>query len=215
MAQRCGLLEGAKRDPGALRREAGIMPLLTTVRDALPVPLPSSPTPIRLRQPWLLVTALLALVLLAGGCGFQLRGEVSLPETMQRLRLDMADAGPPIRRELAESLQRGGVTLVPPDDTDSALLRVPVNLAFTEALTISEQARVREFAVRHRVVLEVRAADGTVLLPQQEILLERDFVFDETDALGVAGQEEVLRRDLEREMVRAILRRIESIDGGR
>lgn len=160
---------------------------------------------------------LLAAVFLgsASGCGFKLRGEVTLPEAMQRLRVDMADAGPPIRRELLAALERGGVILVPPDDIDSAVLRVPVNSAYTEALTISEQARVREYAVRHRVVLEVRSSDGEVLLPEQEVLLERDFVFDQTDALGVAGQEEALRRDLEREMVRAILRRIESIDGGR
>lgn len=158
---------------------------------------------------------LLLSVLLASGCGFKLRGEVALPMSMQSLRLDMVDSGPPIRRALVDALRRGGITLVPADAVDSAVLRVPINAAYTEALTISEQARVREFAVRHRVVLELRAADGSVLLPEQEIVLERDFVFDQTDALGVAGQEEVLRRDLEREMVRAILRRIESVDGPR
>jgi LPS-assembly lipoprotein len=61
------------------------------------------------------------------------------------------------------------------------------------------------------VVFELRRADGSVLLPEQEVLLERDFIFDERDALGVAGQEEALRQDMEREMVRAILRRIESL----
>ncbi len=185
----------------------------------MPQPMPTSPRRLVFkRQRRLAVSVLLLAVVFLGsasGCGFKLRGEVALPDAMQRLRLDMADAGPPIRRELAAALERGGVILVPPDELGSAVLRVPVNSAYTEALTISDQARVREFAVRHRVVLEVRSADGTVLLPEQEILLERDFVFDQTDALGVAGQEEALRRDLEREMVRAILRRIESIDGGR
>jgi LPS-assembly lipoprotein len=161
---------------------------------------------------WLAAIAVLAMLI--GGCGFKLRGDVVLPAEIRQLRLDMADAGPPIRRELAASLERGGVTLMPPDATGVAIMRVPVNVAFTEALTISEQARVREYAVRHQVVFQVLAADGRVLLPEQEILLQRDFVFDETDALGVAGQEEALRRDMEREMIRAILRRIESIGSG-
>lgn len=156
-----------------------------------------------------------ALTLALGACGFKLRGDVVLPAEIRQLRLDMADSGPPIRRDLAAALERGGVTLMPPDATDVAVMRVPVNTAFTEALTISEQARVREYAVRHQVVFELLAADGRVLLPQQEIVLQRDFVFDETDALGVAGQEEALRRDMEREMIRAILRRVESIDAGR
>ena len=158
----------------------------------------------------LVAIALLPLVL--AGCGFQLRGDVVLPAEVRASRLDMADAGPPIRRELAVALERGAVTLMPADAVDVAVMRVPVNVAYTEALTISEQARVREFAVRHRVVFELVAADGRVLLPEQDIILQRDFVFDETDALGVAGQEEALRRDMEREMIRAILRRIESID---
>lgn len=153
-------------------------------------------------------------VLTLTACGFHLRGEVELPPELQRLRLDMADSGPRIRRDLAAALERGGVTLMPAEATDAAVLRVPVNIAYTEALTISEQARVREYAVRHRVVFELLAADGKSILPPQEILLQRDFVFDERDALGVAGQEEALRRDLEREMVRAILRRIESAELG-
>lgn len=157
------------------------------------------------------------MLLLLSACGFRLRGEVELPPELTRLRLDMDDSGPRIRRELINALERGGVTFVAPGTPDVAVLRVPVNQASTEALSISEQARVTEYAVRHRVVLEILAADGAVLLPQQEIMLERDFVFDRLDALGVAGQEEALMRDLEREMVRAILRRIESleVDGGR
>lgn len=158
--------------------------------------------------------ALVALLVLASnlaGCGFRLRDEVQLPSQLRHLRLDMVDSGPRIRRELIAALERGGVNFAPADATEVAVLRIPVNQALTEAMTISEQARVREYAVRHRVVLEVLAANGDTLLPSQEILLQRDFVFDERDALGVAGQEEALRRDLEREMVRTILRRIESI----
>jgi LPS-assembly lipoprotein len=167
------------------------------------------------RRPWwrrFAPVVLLSALLPLAGCGFALRGEARLPPEMAQLRLDMADVGPPIRRELAAALERSGVALQPADATGVAVMRVPVNTAFTEALTISEQARVREYAVRHRVVFELRRADGSVLMPEQEVLLERDFIFDERDALGVAGQEEALRQDMEREMVRAILRRIESLE---
>lgn len=159
------------------------------------------------------LTCLLAATVLLGACGFQLRGEATLPAALRAMRLDMADSGPRIRRDLAAALERAGVTLQPADAADVAVLRVPVNAVATEALTISEQARVREFAVRHRVVFELRLADGRLLVPEQELVLERDFVFDERDALGVAGQEEALRRDLEREMVRALMRRIERAAG--
>lgn len=158
---------------------------------------------------WRVVVVMVALAL--AGCGFALRGDVRLPAELSPLRLDMAEVGPPIRRDLAAALERGGVTLAPEGATGVAVMRVPVNAVATEALTISEQARVREYAVRHRLVFEVLAADGRMLMAEQEVLLERDFVFDERDALGVAGQEEALRRDLEREMVRAVMRRIERL----
>lgn len=162
-----------------------------------------------LHPPYRVVVLLCAALFV--GCGFKLRGEANLPDSLRELRLDMADTGPRIKRELGAALERGGVTLMPAEATGTAVLRVPVNHAYSEALTISEQARVREYAVRHRVEFEVLAADGEVIMPRQVILLERDFVFDERDALGVAGQEEALRGDLEREMVRAILRRIEAV----
>lgn len=155
---------------------------------------------------------LIVAVMLLAGCGFKLRGEVALAPEMQFLRLEMVEAGPRIRQPLVAALERGGVTLVESPEAAAAVLRIPVNATSTQALTISQQARVSEYTVRHRVELEIRGPDGSVLLPRDEIILERDFVFDRRDALGVAGQEETLLRDLEREMVRAILRRIENLD---
>lgn len=155
---------------------------------------------------------LIVAVMLLAGCGFKLRGEVALAPEMQFLRLEMVEAGPRIRQPLVAALERGGVTLVESPEAAAAVLRIPVNATSTLALTISQQARVSEYTVRHRVELEIRGPDGSVLLPRDEIILERDFVFDRRDALGVAGQEETLLRDLEREMVRAILRRIENLD---
>lgn len=156
--------------------------------------------------------ALIGAVVLLAGCGFKLRGEVALAPEMQFLRLEMVEAGPRIRQPLVAALERGGVTLVESPEAAAAVLRIPVNATSTQALTISQQARVSEYTVRHRVELEIRGPDGAVLLPRDEIILERDFVFDRRDALGVAGQEETLLRDLEREMVRAILRRIENLE---
>lgn len=155
---------------------------------------------------------LIVAVMLLAGCGFKLRGEVALAPEMQFLRLEMVEAGPRIRQPLVAALERGGVTLVDAPEAAAAVLRIPVNATSTQALTISQQARVSEYTVRHRVELEIRGPDGSVLLPRDEIILERDFVFDRRDALGVAGQEETLLRDLEREMVRAILRRIENLE---
>ena len=45
----------------------------------------------------------------------------------------------------------------------------------------------------------------------QTIELTRDFTFDATQALGIAAEQDLLTDELQREMVQAMLRRIEAI----
>jgi len=150
--------------------------------------------------------ALLALTLCLAACGFQLRKDVALPPELSRLRLEVADDFSPLGRNLAAALERGGATLT--TDPDAAVLRVPVDQVGSRALTVGETGRVQEYQLRHVAEIELLAADGRVLVPRQAIELSRDYTFDTAQALGSPGEEEVVREELQREMVQAILRRI-------
>lgn len=151
--------------------------------------------------------ALLLLALLTA-CGFQLRQEVTLPPEFSRLRLEMADTFSPLGRDLGQALQRGGATLLPPGAADAAVLRVPVDHIGSAPLTVGESGRVQEYQLRYVTEIELLAADGRVVLPRQRIELTRDYTFDTAQALGSPGEEEVVREELQREMVQAILRRL-------
>ena len=154
----------------------------------------------------MLRTAALALTLLLAACGFQLRQDVALPPELSPLRLELADEFSPLGRDLAAALERGGATLT--TAPEAAVLRVPVDHIGSRPLTVGETGRVQEYQLRYVVELEVLAADGRVLLPRQPIELTRDYTFDTAQALGSPGEEEVVREELQREMVQAILRRI-------
>ena len=158
-----------------------------------------------------IVFALLVALLLSA-CGFQLREQIVLPGALQRLSLEFADPLTPLRRDLAAALERAGAQIVAPGTAGAGVLRVPVDVTVTEPLTVSDAARVQEYIVRHRVELEVLDAAGKVLLPRATIELTRDYSFDETQALGAAAEDELLRKELQREMVQQILRRIETLD---
>ena len=144
------------------------------------------------------------------GCGFQLRDEVALPEALQRVRIDTPDRYSPLARELEAALERAGATVVA-DAAGVAVVRIPVDAMATEPLSVSDAARVQEFLVRYRVELEVVDAASTVLVPLAPIELTRDYSYDETQALGAAAEEELLRKELRREMVQQVLRRIERL----
>ena len=156
----------------------------------------------RVLQSLLLATLTLALT----ACGFALREELALPPALQKLRLDVADPFSPLERDLAAALARSGATIT--KRPEAPRVSVPVNALSTQVQSIGDAARVTEYVVRYRVEVQVFAADGSELLPRTVIELDRDFAYDETQALGAAAEEDLLRKELQREMVREIMRRI-------
>lgn len=159
-----------------------------------------------------LLTGLLTVLLtvLLAGCGFKLRDEVALPSALARLRIDTPDPYGPLERDLAAALERAGAEVVD-DASGVAVVRIPLDALVTEPLSVSEAARVQEYLVRYRAELEVMDAAMSVLIPLAPIELTRDYSYDETQALGAAAEEELLRKELRREMVQQVLRRIERL----
>ena len=153
---------------------------------------------------------LVASLLLVGACGFHLREQATVPESLKRVRLEIADPGTTLNRDLPPALARAGATVV--DDKEGvAVLRIPVSTLAPETQSVGQTARVREYTMRFRVELEAVDAAGSIVMPRQQVELTRDYTFDETQALGVAAQEDLLRKQLQRDMVQAILRRLEAV----
>jgi outer membrane lipopolysaccharide assembly protein LptE/RlpB len=152
---------------------------------------------------------LIGLCLAMSACGFRLRGEVALPTGFERLHLEVANPGNALGNDLAAALERAGAQLVTTPDQASVRIRIPVNQMRTDVLTVGAGARIREFEIRYRVELEVLDAEGEPRLARQIIELTRDYTFDERAALGAEQEAEVLRGELQREMLQHVLRRLE------
>jgi len=77
-------------------------------------------------------------------------------------------------------------------------------------LSVDARGRAQEFSLRYAVVFEMRNGDGTVLVPQQNIELSRDYISVPNNSIGTEGEREILVRELQREMAASILRRIDA-----
>ncbi len=161
-----------------------------------------------LRRVLFAVAAVIPFMLSA--CGFHLRGEARLPAAMQRVHLVGAEPVSPLGRDLAKALARAGATVLDAPGDGVAALRIGDNRLGTEVLSVGGNARANEYTLRYHVEFDVVAAGGEPLLPKQVIELTREFTFDASQALGVAAEQDLLTRELQREMVQAILRRLES-----
>ena len=156
------------------------------------------------------LSALVLLAVLLSACGFHLREEVRLPAGMQRLSLEGADSLSPLGRDLRKALTRSGAQVVEGGER-SAKLRIAANQFHTDVLSVGGNARANEYTIRYHVEFDVVSATGTSLLPVQTIELSRDFTFDASQALGIAAEQDLLTDELQREMVQAILRKLEAL----
>jgi len=147
-------------------------------------------------------------VLGLGACGFKLRGEFALPAAMDKTWLSVADTFSPLERNLTRALVQTGRTVVATRVEAGSVLEVGRNQMIQNVLSVGDQARVREFEMRYEVEFRLLDGAGTELVPKQSISLSREYRFDEQQYIGITGEEEVIRQDLEREMVRSILDRI-------
>lgn len=159
------------------------------------------------------IGALLALALLSVACGFQLRGEARLPPAVSETHLAVADRSTVFVRELGLMLEGSGVRLVEKPTDESALLRIHSQRMQRQALSVSGQARVREYLIVFEIDIELIDAAGERLIERETLRLTRDYSFDEQEILAASREEEFLRDDLSRDMAAQLLRRLEAIRG--
>ena len=150
-------------------------------------------------------------VLALAGCGFQLRGEAQLPPGMQHVVVDSADPFSPLKRNLEDALRRSGAIIESKTGPGIAVLKLPVVTVNPELSSVGAAQHVREFMMIYHVELEVLDDDGKIIVPKQTIELTRNFTFDDTQALGIGVEQEDLKRQMQRDMVQAVMRRIEAV----
>lgn len=148
-----------------------------------------------------------AMFALLSGCGFHLRGDVALPSSMEPLSIQ-ADVRSGLGRELRRALRQSQVRLASTTKTAGAVLLLEREQTGRRVLSVDAGGKVREYELSHTAVFRVRRPDGSELVPEQTLTVVRDYRFDPSEALSKAGEQEVLRREMERALAQAILRRL-------
>lgn len=163
--------------------------------------------------PRLAFVAVLVSLLLA--CGFQPRGALRVPPDVGPLRVDSRDPYNPVAAGLTRALQRANVLAAPGGDQATGVLRLVEEGWVDGPLLVDDTARVREWATRYIVTFQLDGPDGEPVMPLQTVELSREYAYDATAAFGTSEEQEVVREELERDMVAAILRRVDAALGSR
>lgn len=155
------------------------------------------------------IVLLTSVIALLAGCGFHLRQAVKLPPSLQRIHVTV-NGGGDLQRNLVQALQGAGVTVEDAAGPGIAELQIPVASFGTQILTVSGYSRVTEYAVHYHVLFNLSEGDGTRLLSNQAIDMQRSYSYDATNTVGNSAQVAQIEQSLIDDMVQAIQFRLQA-----
>lgn len=165
---------------------------------------------LRLRARWIRTVLLMSVFAsLVTGCGFQLRGVTELPALLKTTYLAAEPAPADFVDALRSALRESGATLVEQPVPTGAVLKI-LNVS-DERRVLSVNAvtgKVQEYELHYSVRFALADGGGKTLIEPQLVNLTRDFRFSETEVLGKSEEEAQLKREMRRELVQQLLRRI-------
>ena len=148
------------------------------------------------------------MLLTLAGCGFQLRGAANLPyDTLHVAAATTSTFATQVRRAVTSGSQ---TRVVDNPKEAQATLHVLGEAREKSILSLSGGGRVREFQLRYRVSYRVTDKYNKELRAPTQILLHRDFSFNDTDTLSKESEEALLYRDMQTDAVSQLLRQLQA-----
>lgn len=142
--------------------------------------------------------------MLLSGCGFQLRGQASLPFTNAYVSAaDKSILAPALRHELASQGKLAGTV-----KEAQVHIRVVDELFAKDILSLSGGGKVREYRLNYKVVLHVADDMGRELIAPIELQQLREYSYDDRLILAKEAEEASLRRAMEQEVLSQVMRRL-------
>lgn len=156
---------------------------------------------------WRAVALVMTIALV--GCGFQLRGSQTL--AIERLYLALP-VNSPVGAEISRVVRSStNATIVPIRKDAQAILELLGEQREREVLSINAQGRAREYQLRLRTTFRVVDPDGSELVAPTTLLARRDIAFNESEFLAKESEEALLYRDMQSDLVRQIVNRLQGI----
>lgn len=154
-----------------------------------------------LRTP-ILPILIAALSLMSAGCGFQLRGSsASIAQSYSSVRVVDLSGDGRLRKDLEQAL------------TDTGTNVTATSLNVVEILQSEEDKRTASYSSRgksaeYELLKEIRfqfKRDEKVLIPETTFKARRSYLYRETAAVGKAEEENMLKREMDQDLVQRIL----------
>ena len=146
------------------------------------------------------------LTLLLSACGFKPSNVIKLSQVQTPFSVSAKDPYSNLADNIERTLSSGGAQIARAGEA-SNVISISKELLETEALSLDQNAQVREYVMRYRVVYSLLGVSGNTLIDNQIVELRRDFSYDVNTSAGSPAEQELLKREMQTEMIQSILRR--------
>jgi LPS-assembly lipoprotein len=146
------------------------------------------------------------------GCGFQLRGSAQL--AFSSLFVAVSESSE-LGNELKRNLGSLGTLQVLSDPMQQASAQAVLDILLDQrektVVGVNASGQVREFQLRVRLRFRLRTPQGRELIPETELLLQRDISFNESAVLAKEAEEGLMYRDMQTDIVQQLIRRLAAV----
>ena len=157
-------------------------------------------------NPWYKPVLALCLAATLGGCGFALRGSANLPYASLFIDLPANNA---LGAELARNLRAGTSTRIVERRSEAqAILQANAENRSKTILSLGSSGAVREFRLKYSFAWRVIDQNGTDIAAPGNLLIERDYSFNDNQVLAKESEEALLYRDMQTDMVQQVMRHL-------
>lgn len=147
------------------------------------------------------------------GCGFRLREAPDF--AFDSIAIPGASSGvaAQLRRTLGASGDVRVLAAAEPPSQAQVILDVLAELREKVVVGLNASGQVREFQLRTRFKFRLRTPQGRELIPETELVQERDVSFNESAVLAKEAEEGLLYRDMQNDLVQQLMRRLAAVKG--
>lgn len=156
--------------------------------------------------------ALSAPLALLVGCGFALRQAPNFAFRSIYLQMpESSSLGPQLTRALQFNPELKVLTAAAQRAGADVILDLRSEQREKVVAGLNAAGQVREFVLRLRLRYRLITPAGRELIPETELLLQREIGFAETAALAKEEEEVLLYRDMRSDMVQQLMRRLAAV----
>ena len=153
----------------------------------------------------------LAFSLMAGGCGWHLRGHVTLPFNTLYVNMPINNkVAADIRRMIAASTN---VTLVPEAEGAEAILELLSSGRHREVVSLNMQGEAREYELTLNMTFRLINPDGEEFVPTTTFTASRNMYYYDDEYLSRSAEENVLYNEMQQDLISQLLSRLTTVQG--